>query len=47
MRVDPWLGLVSFQPLGGSNRLRKIVYPEERRAQAQAQWAEGDIRSQY
>jgi hypothetical protein len=27
MRVDPWLGLESFQPLGSSNRLRKIVYP--------------------
>ncbi|KAF2662167.1 heme-dependent catalase [Lophiostoma macrostomum CBS 122681] len=27
MRVDPWLGLESFRPLGGSNRLRRIVYP--------------------
>lgn len=24
MRVDPWLGLKSLQPLGGSNRLRRI-----------------------
>ncbi|KAF2704871.1 heme-dependent catalase [Pleomassaria siparia CBS 279.74] len=27
VRVDPWLGLESFRPLGGSNRLRRIVYP--------------------
>ena len=24
MRLDPWLGLKSFQPLGGSNRLRRV-----------------------
>lgn len=24
LRVDPWLGLKSLQPLGGSNRLRRI-----------------------
>lgn len=27
MRVDPWHGLKAYQPLGGPNRLRKIVYP--------------------
>lgn len=27
LRVDPWMGLRSFQPLGGPNRLRRIVYP--------------------
>ncbi|TGO89068.1 hypothetical protein BPOR_0127g00240 [Botrytis porri] len=27
MRLDPWCGLKSFQPLGSSNRLRKVVYP--------------------
>ncbi|KAJ9665069.1 hypothetical protein H2201_004729 [Coniosporium apollinis] len=27
LRVDPWLGLKSLQPLGGSNRLRRVVYP--------------------
>ncbi|KAF2732428.1 heme-dependent catalase [Polyplosphaeria fusca] len=27
IRVDPWLGLESFRPLGGSNRLRRVVYP--------------------
>ncbi|KAF2227296.1 catalase-like domain-containing protein [Elsinoe ampelina] len=26
MRVDPWYGLKSLQPLGGSNRLRRTVY---------------------
>ncbi|TKA52456.1 hypothetical protein B0A49_11025, partial [Cryomyces minteri] len=27
MRVDPWHGLKTLQPLGGPNRLRKVVYP--------------------
>lgn len=27
MRLDPWHGLKSFQPLGSSNRLRRVVYP--------------------
>ena len=27
MRIDPWLGLKTLQPLGGPNRLRKVVYP--------------------
>ncbi|KAF4944444.1 hypothetical protein FSARC_14677 [Fusarium sarcochroum] len=27
LRVDPWLGLVSFQPLGSPNRLRRTLYP--------------------
>jgi len=27
MRVDPWHGLKSLQPLGSSNRLRRAVYP--------------------
>lgn len=27
LRVDPWHGLKAYQPLGGSNRLRKTVYP--------------------
>ncbi|KAG7001437.1 hypothetical protein G7Y79_00031g065520 [Physcia stellaris] len=27
MRVDPWLGLKSMQPLGSPNRLRRVVYP--------------------
>lgn len=27
MRLDPWHGLKAYQPLGGSNRLRKGVYP--------------------
>lgn len=27
MRVNPWHGLKAYQPLGGPNRLRKIVYP--------------------
>ncbi|KAF5589470.1 catalase [Fusarium pseudocircinatum] len=27
LRVDPWHGLVSLQPLGSSNRLRRILYP--------------------
>ena len=27
MRIDPWLGLKSLQPLGGPNRLRRVVYP--------------------
>ncbi|KAF2117876.1 catalase-like domain-containing protein [Lophiotrema nucula] len=27
LRVDPWLGLESFRPLGSSNRLRRVVYP--------------------
>jgi len=27
IRVDPFLGLESFRPLGGSNRLRRVVYP--------------------
>ena len=27
MRIDPWLGLKSLQPLGSSNRLRRVVYP--------------------
>ncbi|EOD47921.1 putative catalase protein [Neofusicoccum parvum] len=27
MRVDPWHGLVSLQPLGSPNRLRRVVYP--------------------
>lgn len=27
MRLDPWHGLKAYQPLGGSNRLRKVVYP--------------------
>lgn len=27
MRVDPWHGLKAYQPLGGPNRLRRVVYP--------------------
>ena len=27
MRIDPWLGLKTLQPLGSPNRLRKVVYP--------------------
>jgi hypothetical protein len=27
IRMDPWHGLKSFQPLGSSNRLRRVVYP--------------------
>ncbi|EKG21931.1 Catalase [Macrophomina phaseolina MS6] len=27
IRVDPWHGLVSLQPLGSPNRLRRVVYP--------------------
>ncbi|KAK9415315.1 putative Catalase-like domain-containing protein [Seiridium unicorne] len=27
MRIDPWHGLVKLQPLGGSNRLRRKLYP--------------------
>jgi hypothetical protein len=27
LRLDPWHGLKSYQPLGGSNRLRRGVYP--------------------
>ncbi|RGP80780.1 heme-dependent catalase [Fusarium longipes] len=27
LRVDPWHGLVSFQPLGSPNRLRRVLYP--------------------
>jgi hypothetical protein len=27
MRLDPWHGLKAYQPLGSSNRLRKVVYP--------------------
>ncbi|KKY22942.1 putative catalase-like heme-dependent [Diplodia seriata] len=27
MRVDPWHGLVTLQPLGSPNRLRRVVYP--------------------
>lgn len=27
MRMDPWHGLKAYQPLGGSNRLRRVVYP--------------------
>lgn len=27
LRVDPWHGLKAYQPLGSSNRLRKVVYP--------------------
>jgi len=27
LRVDPWLGLKSMQPLGSPNRLRRTVYP--------------------
>ncbi|KAM0327442.1 hypothetical protein ACHAQA_005730 [Verticillium albo-atrum] len=27
LRIDPWHGLVKFQPLGSPNRLRRIVYP--------------------
>lgn len=26
MRLDPWHGLKAYQPLGSSNRLRKVVY---------------------
>lgn len=28
IRMDPWHGLKSFQPLGSSNRLRRRLYPE-------------------
>jgi hypothetical protein len=28
IRLDPWHGLKSFQPLGGTNRLRRVVYPQ-------------------
>ena len=27
IRVDPWMGLKTLQPLGSPNRLRKVVYP--------------------
>jgi hypothetical protein len=27
LRVDPWMGLKTLQPLGSPNRLRKVVYP--------------------
>lgn len=27
IRLDPWHGLKTFQPLGSSNRLQKVVYP--------------------
>ncbi|MCJ1390109.1 hypothetical protein MMC18_009096 [Xylographa bjoerkii] len=27
IRVDPWHGLKDLQPLGSSNRLRRVVYP--------------------
>lgn len=27
LRVDPWMGLKTMQPLGSPNRLRKVVYP--------------------
>lgn len=27
IRVDPWHGLKTLQPLGGPNRLRRVVYP--------------------
>jgi hypothetical protein len=27
MRVDLWMGLKTLQPLGGPNRLRRVVYP--------------------
>ncbi|KAI9815043.1 MAG: hypothetical protein M1827_002886 [Pycnora praestabilis] len=27
MRIDPWHGLKTLQPLGSPNRLRKVVYP--------------------
>jgi len=27
IRLDPWHGLKTFQPLGSPNRLRKVVYP--------------------
>jgi hypothetical protein len=27
IRLDPWHGLKSFQPLGSANRLRRAVYP--------------------
>ncbi|KAI9715987.1 MAG: hypothetical protein M1812_005621 [Candelaria pacifica] len=27
LRVDPWMGLKTLQPLGSANRLRKVVYP--------------------
>ncbi|PIA92542.1 hypothetical protein CB0940_05119 [Cercospora beticola] len=27
MRLDPWHGLRSYQPLGSANRLRRVVYP--------------------
>lgn len=31
IRVDPWMGLKTLQPLGGPNRLRKVVYPASSR----------------
>lgn len=27
MWLDPWHGLKAYQPLGGSNHLRRVVYP--------------------
>jgi len=27
IRLDPWHGLMSFQPLGSLNRLRRVIYP--------------------
>ena len=27
MRLDPWHGLETLQPLGGGSRLRKAIYP--------------------
>ncbi|KAK4942405.1 hypothetical protein LTR10_017852 [Elasticomyces elasticus] len=27
LRVDPWMGLKTLEPLGGPNRLRRVVYP--------------------
>lgn len=31
MRLDPWLGLTDLQPLGGVNRLRRVLYPASSR----------------
>ncbi|KAG4424528.1 hypothetical protein IFR04_002406 [Cadophora malorum] len=31
MRLDPWHGLESLQPLGSPNRLRRVVYPASRK----------------
>lgn len=35
MRVDPWMGLRSLEPLGSANRLRRSVYPRSSKMRRQ------------